>query len=261
MTTEQNVRVTRPGDDGVGVVEIMRGPENYLTVFILRDLLDALRDLDADPACGAIVVRSEGKHFCAGRDWGTARHPEDTAEAIYAVAPELLAVDTPWIAELTGGSIGVGMGLALCADYRVAADSAYLWPKFVKIGIHHGFGLTATLPWLVGPQRATELLSLGARVGMTQAGPWGLVDRVVPLDEVGQAAHAFAAELAAQPRDALAAIRRTMRAPLRERFAEAIVHERRTQTALYESKDFQQATGGGYRYEDAGSPRSRSARR
>ncbi|MFB7890698.1 enoyl-CoA hydratase/isomerase family protein [Microbacterium sp. NPDC056044] len=249
MSDQANVRVTEPDEHGVGVVEILRGPENYLTVFVLRDLLAGLRTLDADPACGAIVVRSAGKHFCAGRDWDTARDPEDTAEAIYAVAPGLLELRTPWIAELTGGSIGVGMGLALCADYRVAADTAYLWPKFVKIGIHHGFGLTATLPWLVGPQRATELLSLGARVGMEQASAWGLVDRVAPLEGITDAAATLAAELAAQPREALTAIRETMRAPLRARFAEAIVHERATQATLYESKDFQQATGGGYRYE------------
>ncbi|KQZ85200.1 hypothetical protein ASD56_02220 [Microbacterium sp. Root166] len=249
MPDQASVRVAQPEEDGVGIVEILRGPESYLTVFVLRDLLNGLQTLDADPACGAIIVRSEGKHFCAGRDWDTARDPEDTAEAIYAVAPELLELRTPWIAELTGGSIGVGMGLALCADYRVAADTAYLWPKFVKIGIHHGFGLTATLPWLVGPQRATELLSLGARIGMEQALRWGLVDRVAPSEAIANAAHTLAAELAAQPREALAAIRDTMRSPLRARFAEAIVHERTTQTALHDSKDFQQATGGGYRYQ------------
>ncbi|MGN6127335.1 MAG: enoyl-CoA hydratase/isomerase family protein [Humibacter sp.] len=249
MAEKANVSVSYADEDGVGVVEILRGPENYLTVFVLKDLIAALRELDADPACGAIVVRSEGKHFCAGRDWEKARDPEDTAEAIYAVAPDLLALGTPWIAELTGGSIGVGMGLALCADYRVAADTAYLWPKFVRIGIHHGFGLTATLPWLVGPQRATEVLSLGARVGMEQAERWGLVDRVAPLDAVAGDAQALAAELAAQPRQALASIRDTMRGPLRARFAEAIAHERKAQTALYESRDFQQATGGGYRYQ------------
>jgi 2-(1,2-epoxy-1,2-dihydrophenyl)acetyl-CoA isomerase len=248
MSDPENVRVAQPDEHGVGIVEILRGPESYLTVFMLRDLVIGLRTLDADPACGAIIVRSEGKHFCAGRDWATAREPEDTAEEIYAVAPELLELRTPWIAELTGGSIGVGMGLALSADYRVAADTAYLWPKFVKIGIHHGFGLTATLPWLVGPQRATELLSLGTRIGTEQALRWGLVDRVAPLEEIADASHALAVELALQPREALAAIRDTMRSPLRARFAEAIVHERATQTALYDSKDFQQATSGGYRY-------------
>ncbi|MCR2824098.1 enoyl-CoA hydratase/isomerase family protein [Microbacterium sp. zg.Y909] len=233
---------------GVGVIEIRRGAETYLTVHVLRALLRELAALDADPDCGAVVVRSEGKHFCAGRDWRVARDPADTAAAIYETAPGFLALTKPWIAELTGGSIGVGMGLALCADYRVAADSAYLWPKFVAIGIHHGFGLTATLPWLVGNQRATEMLSLGRRISMPEASATGLVDRVVPATDVRGAAEDFAAELAGQPRAALQAIKRTMRAGLRESFVQAIRHEQAVQRSLYESADFQRETGGGYRY-------------
>lgn len=248
MTDDELVRTDPPGTDGVGIVEIRRGPENYLTVFLLRELLAQLRALDDDPDCRAVVVRSEGKHFCAGRDWGTARDPEDTAEAIYACAPGFLELRKPWLAELTGGSIGVGMGLALCADYRVAAETAYLWPKFVAIGIHHGFGLSATLPWLVGPQRATELVSTGRRIPAPEALSLGLVDRVAPPDDVAARARELAATLAAQPPAALASIRATMRADLRTAFVAAIARERAAQTALYESADFQSATGGGYRY-------------
>ena len=251
MADDELVRTEPPGPDGVGVVEIRRGPENYLTVFLLRALLADLRALDEDPACGAVVVRSQGKHFCAGRDWATARDPQDTAEAIYACAPEFLGLRKPWVAELTGGSIGVGMGLALCADYRVASETAYLWPKFVAIGIHHGFGLSATLPWLVGPQRATELVSTGRRIPAPEALSLGLVDRVAPPDDVAAQARGLAATLAAQPPAALASIRSTMRADLRTAFAAAIVRERAAQVALYESTDFQAATGGGYRYTES----------
>lgn len=247
-STAVGVFRTDPNDAGVGVVDIRRGAESYLTVHVLRALLAELAVLDADPQCGAMVVRSEGKHFCAGRDWQVARDPADTAAAIYATVPGLLALDKPWIAELTGGSIGVGMGLALCADYRVAADTAYLWPKFVSIGIHHGFGLTVSLPWLVGPQRATEMLSTGRRISMPEALATGLVDRVASPEEVRERAEQFAAELAGQPRAALAAIKRTMRSPLRASIEEAITHEQLVQRSLYESEDFQRETGGGYRY-------------
>lgn len=243
------IRVSAPGENGVATITMLGGAENYLTVFLLRELVDALNQLAADPECGAIVVRSEGKHFCAGRDWGVARDPEDTAEAIYACAPELVSVAKPWVAELSGGSIGVGMGLAMCADYRVAAGTAYVWPKFVSIGIHHGFGLTATLSAAVGQQRATELLSTGRRVSTDEALRIGLIDAASPLEELEAAAVSFAATLAAQPKEALASIRDTMRGPLRVEFAEAIVRERAAQVRLYESKDFQAATKGGYRYE------------
>lgn len=245
----EEVLITPPDEDGVGVVEIRRGPENYLTVFVLRALLDALQAFDAAPECGAMVVRTEGKHFCAGRDWRVTRDPADTAEAIYATAPKFLELSKPWVAELTGGSIGVGMGLALCADYRIAADSAYLWPRFVSLGIHHGFGTSVTLPWTVGPQAATRLLSQGKRISAPDAVALGLVDEVAPLETLPRAARAFAAQLASQPRAALAAIKETMRGPLRSEFVEATVKERAAQAALYQDADFQQLTGGGYRYE------------
>ncbi|MGL3150337.1 enoyl-CoA hydratase/isomerase family protein [Microbacterium sp. A82] len=246
------IRTARPGDDGVGVIAMLGGAENYLTVFLLRELANALHELAADPDCGAIVVRAEGKHFCAGRDWRTIRDPEDTAEAIYACAPQLIDVAKPWVAELTGGSIGVGLGVAMCADHRVAAETAYLWPKFVGIGIHHGFGLTATLTETVGRQRATELLSTGRKVSMLEAERIGLVDRVARLEDVSTASVEFAALLAAQPREALAAIRGTMRAPLLASFEDASRHERAAQERLYRSADFQSATDGGYRYTATG---------
>lgn len=248
VSADVGVFRAEPNDTGVGIVDIRRGAETFLTVDVLRAILREFAALDADPDCGAIVVRSEGKHFCAGRDWRVAREPGDTAAAIYETAPDFLSLTKPWIAELTGGSIGVGMGLALCADYRVAAESAYLWPKFVAIGIHHGFGLTATLPWLVGNQRATEMLSLGRRISMPEALATGLVDRVVPATDVRGAAEDFAAQLASQPREALQAIKRTMRAGLRASFAQAIAHEQDVQRSLYGSADFQRETGGGYRY-------------
>lgn len=250
MTTNAaRITVARPREDGVATITMHGGAENYLTVFLLRDVVGALRELAADEKCGSIVLRSDGKHFCAGRDWATVRDPEDTAEAIYACAADLMAISKPWVAELTGGSIGVGMGLAMCADYRVAAEPAYLWPKFVGIGIHHGFGLTATLSAAAGRQRATELLSTGRRVSTPEATRVGLVDAVVPLEDVQSAAADFAAVLAGQPRQALAAIRDTMRGPLVKEFAGAIAMERAAQERLYESRDFQSATEGGYRYE------------
>lgn len=252
--TEQSmnrVRVEPADARGVGTVTMIGGAENYLTVFLLRDLVTALQELSGDPACGAIVVRSEGKHFCAGRDWATARDPEDTAEAIYATAPELLATGVPWVAELTGGSIGVGFGLSMCADYRVISETAYAWPRFVEIGIHHGFGLTATLEAAVGHQRAMEMLSTGRRISSDEAVAVGLADLSAGPGAIAQAAQDFAARLAAQPRRAAAAIRETMRDPVRRAFAEAVRHERAAQVRLYESDDFQEATQGGYRYERA----------
>ncbi len=237
----ERVTVHQPSGDHVAVVEMNGPPNNFLDIFVLRDLVQALTVLDREPTCRAIVVRSEGKHFCAGRNFGTSRSPEDTSEAIYRAAGGLLGLSTPWIAELTGGSIGAGMGLALCADHRVAADTAYLSANFIRLGLHHGFGLSSTLPRVVGPQRALELLSSGRRVSAAEAVRIGLADEVVATTEVSGAAFRFAAGLAGQPPLALAAIRRTLQAGRFEDFAAAVAQELSEQTPLSRTDDFKEA--------------------
>lgn len=235
------IRVTGPGVDHVAVVELCKAPTNYLDIVLLRQLVEALTELDADPLCRAIVVRSDGKHFCAGRDFGSARSADDTSANMYRTAQQLVAFSTPWVAELTGGSIGAGLGLAACADQRVAAESAYLTANFVKLGLHHGFGLTATLPFLVGRHRAVDLLSTGRRVGADEAHRIGLVDAVASDQDVESVARAKAAEWAALPPLAVSAVRRTMRAGLAEAFADAVAHELTEQSALAETADYAEA--------------------
>ncbi|MGW4339764.1 enoyl-CoA hydratase/isomerase family protein [Rhodococcus koreensis] len=240
-TRQETVVLTPPGDDHVGIVEMQRPPNNYLDIHVLRELIDALGQLDADPRCRAVVVQSRGKHFCAGRDFTATRSPDDTSAAIYSTAQALVEKRTPWVAALQGGSIGAGMGLALCADYRVAAESAYLSANFVRLGLHHGFGMSATLPRLVGPHRSAELLSTGRRVGAPEALRLGLVDDVAAPEEVVSAARRLAAALAEQPPLALTAIRATLRADLSVAFAAAVEHELTEQTALMQTNDFREA--------------------
>jgi 2-(1,2-epoxy-1,2-dihydrophenyl)acetyl-CoA isomerase len=241
VTDFEHVAVTPADGDHVAVVEMLGAPNHFLDIFVLRDLVSALTELDRDVDCRAIVVRSEGKHFCAGRNFGATRSPEDTSESVYRTARSLLELSTPWVAELTGGSIGAGLGLAMCADHRVAAESAYLAANFVRLGLHHGFGLSATLPRIIGIQRATEMLSSGRRVGMAEAVRIGLVDEVVPVTEVAGAAFRYAALLAAQPPLALAAVRSTMRDGLAESFTKAVARELSEQIPLTSTADFKEA--------------------
>ena len=240
-TNGELVEVTAAADEHVAVVRIRKPPTNYLDIAVLRALVAAMTDLDADPSCRAVVVRSEGKHFCAGRDFGATRTEDDTSANVYRTATALLGLGTPWVAELTGGSIGAGMGLAACADLRVAAGTAYLSANFVRLGLHHGFGLTATLPRLVGPHRAAELLAGGRRVGATEAHRIGLVDVVANDDDVAKVAYEQAAALAALPPLATASVRATMRAGLAEAFTDAVALELREQQALIGTADFREA--------------------
>lgn len=225
----------------VGTVELRRPPNNFFDVFLLRELLAALARLDADPDCRAIVLTSQGKHFCAGRDFSKPRQAGDESSTIYAEAAGLLEIATPIVAVVHGAAIGAGLGLALCADFRICSPEAYFSANFVRLGTHHGFGLTATLPRLVGVQRATEILYSGRRVGGTEATEIGLADLLTTAPELCQRALDFAAGLAAQPPLALQAIRATMRAGLVDDFRRATARESAEQERLNRTEDFREA--------------------
>lgn len=218
----------------VATVEIRRPPANYFDAGLLDDLATAFERLDADSSCRAIVLCSEGKHFCAGRDFGS---PGGDRRVLYAHAARLLAIGIPWVAAVQGGAIGGGLGLAMAADFRVCAPSAYFTANFVRLGFHHGFGLTVTLPTVVGQQRANRMLLTGERVNATTAESWGLVD-VLAEDDVRTGAFAFAERIAASAPLAVRAIRRTTRRDLLARFLVATEAEGVEQEQLQETRDF-----------------------
>lgn len=219
---------------GVGTVTFGEPPNNYLNIWLLTAINDALLELDANPDCRALVLRSEGKHFCAGRDFSAPRHPEDASELLYAEAARLFRIGKPWIALVQGGAIGSGFGLAAAADFRIAASAAYFYPNFVKVGLHHGFGLTLTLPAIVGPHQARRALYLGERIPAAEAQRMGLADTVIgDGDDLLAAGLGFADRLASVPPAALAAIRATCRKELTEAgYVAAVAHESAEQSRL-----------------------------
>ena len=225
----------------VGLVEMKCGPNNFLDINLLTALTDAMDALDRRPDCRAIVLVADGKHFCAGRDFSKPRGPGDDSASMYREAGRLIDVSTPWVAVVQGAAIGAGCGLAMCADFRFGTSRSYFHPNFVSLGIHHGFGLTVTLPRVVGIQRATELLYLGRKIGAEQAFELGMLDRLEEEEALRSRALAFAAEIAAAPPLAVRASRATMRAGLADAFRAATVHESREQSALMATADFAEA--------------------
>ena len=145
----------------------------------------------------------------------------------------------PSCAAVTGSAIGGGLGLALSADFRVASADSRLSANFSRLGFHHGFGMTVTLPLAVGNQLATSLLYTGRRIGGEEAHAIGLCDRLAASTEAIRAdAHAMAVELAAAAPLSVRAIRATMREGLADRVRAATDHERDEQNRLRETADF-----------------------
>jgi enoyl-CoA hydratase/carnithine racemase len=223
-------------DDQVAVVEFSRPPHNFFDAELIRQIADAYDALDDDPACRAIVLCSAGKHFCAGANFA-AKNPAAGGD-LYEQAVRLFAAKTPVVAAVQGAAIGGGLGVALSADFRVASPESRFSANFSRLGIHHGFGLTVTLPLVVGHQRALELLYTGARVRGYDAHAIGLCDRLVDADRRRDEAIAFAAEIAASAPLAIRAIRQTMRGDLAERVRAATAHEGAEQAKLFAAADF-----------------------
>lgn len=235
--------ITVAMDGHVAVVTLGRPPHNFVSVKLVSDLADALGAVDADPNARAVVLQTEGKTFSGGADFGAGDEVAsgmDGVRALYDQAVRLFSIATPIVAAVQGGAVGAGLGLALVADFRVAAPEARFAANFVKLGFHPGFGLTHTLPRLIGERRANLMFLTGRRIKPDEALAWGLVDEVVATGELRAAALRLAGEIAENAPLAVVATRRTLRAGLAEAVRAQTAHEHKEQGVLRSTEDFQE---------------------
>lgn len=223
----------------VATVEIHRPPHNWFDMPVITALAESVLGLDDDPACRAIVLCSEGKNFCAGADLSGSDLIESTA-SLYDEAVRLFSNRKPIVAAVQGAAVGGGLGLSLAADFRVATPQTRFSCNFAKLGFHQGFGISVTLPAVIGQQRAWELMYTGGEVRGDEALRIGLADRVVPLEELRVGTHTFAAEIAAAGPLAVLSIRETMRGDLADRVRAATAREHTEQQRLRETDDFRE---------------------
>jgi 2-(1,2-epoxy-1,2-dihydrophenyl)acetyl-CoA isomerase len=227
-------------DDGVAVLEMRRPPANHFDEALIGAIVGAATALDDDPACRAIVLASQGRHFCAGADFGSGEFAADhvgAAARLYRSAARLFEVRTPIIAAVQGTAVGGGLGLACAADFRVAEASSRFVANFARLGFHQGFGLSVTLPELIGRQAAAGMLLTGRRVGGEEAARLGLVDRLAAPGELRATAGELAREIAAAAPLAVRSLRATLRGDLAGRVREALDHELAEQKILWATKD------------------------
>jgi enoyl-CoA hydratase/carnithine racemase len=230
-----DVTVDRRGDL-VAIVTLRRPPNNFFDTELVDAVATAYEVLGESSWCRAVVLAAEGRHFCAGLDFG-ANASQDIA-ALYRHALRLFAAPLPVVAAVQGAAIGGGCGLALSADFRVASPESRFSANFARLGFHHGFALTVTLPATVGQQAAADLLLTGRRVGGEEALALGLCDRLAADGDVLATALAYAGELASSGPLAVRAIRATLRAGLVDQARAAMEHERAEQERLRHSTDF-----------------------
>jgi|SRR5579859_1053263 len=200
----------------VAIITIDKPPHNHVSVELMRDLADALEAIDKAVDLRCSVLQSQGKNFCAGADLVSRESAGGlgSVNPLYDQAVRLFSAKKPIVAAVQGGAIGAGLGLAVMADFRIASPDARFAANFVKLGFHPGFGLTHTLPRLIGPTKAELMCLTGRRVKAEDGLVWGLVDEVVPLDDLRKAALSLAEEIAENAPLAIVATRKTMRGDL-----------------------------------------------
>ena len=237
--------------DFVATVEIRRPPHNFFDLDLIRQLADAFSKLEADPACRAIVLAAQGKSFCAGANFGDGsaltpdgripgRSGDSATEHLYLEAVRLFRIAKPIVGAIHGAAVGGGLGLALVPDFRVTCPEARFSANFTRLGFHPGFGLTVTLPELIGKSNAALMFYTGRRIKGDEAHRMGLADVLVPLEQVRGAAEELAREIAGSAPLAVVATRATLRKGLADRVDAATRHELAEQTWLRQTQDFKE---------------------
>jgi enoyl-CoA hydratase/carnithine racemase len=162
---------------------------NALNTPLRRDLKQCFTDLQADPGVRVVVITGAGRAFCAGADIKEWREPtsvvEDREDRLRLNFWQALSrCEAPIIAAINGYALGGGCELAMCCDMRVASDQAHLGLTEVTLGIIPGGGGTQRLPRLVGRGKAFELILTGRHIAAPEALRLGLVEQVVPHDQL-----------------------------------------------------------------------------
>lgn len=231
-------------DGNIAVVEIQRPPHNFFDHALIRAIASAFEDLDKEVSCRAIVLAAQGKSFCAGANF--ADRKEDDAEQmgnvrpthLYEEAVRLYRTKKPVVGAIQGAAIGGGLGLAVMPDFRVTCPEARFAANFTRLGFHPGFGLTYTLPRLIGHSKAALVFYTSRRFKGAEAYEMGLADLLVPQDQVRQAAIDLAKEIAENSPLGLLATRATMRQGLADAVKAATDHELVEQNRLRVTEDF-----------------------
>jgi 2-(1,2-epoxy-1,2-dihydrophenyl)acetyl-CoA isomerase len=227
-------------DDFVATVELRRPPNNFFDITMIRRIAELYDALAADRRVRVIVLWAYGKHFCAGADLSGRDSPASGPTDLYREAVRVFAAPLPVVAAVQGAAIGGGLGLACSADFRIASPNARFAANFAQLGFHHGFGLSAALPRIVGQQHGLDLLYTGRRLGGADAARIGLVDRLVDADQLRDTALQLATEIARSAPLAVASIRATMRADLVDAVRAAVEREATEQVRLQQTADFRE---------------------
>jgi enoyl-CoA hydratase len=222
---------------------------NALNARLLRELEAALAELGADPEVRLLVITGAGsKAFCAGADLTelAAKTPEEgraLASWIQRIFNAVEGMRKPVLAKIQGFCLAGGFELAMACDFRIAADTAVFGQPEVNLGMVPGAGGTKRLPRLIGKTKALELLMTGERINAAEAARLGLINAVVPVEQLDQAVDEFVAKLLSKSPVALGIIKDTVTRGLELDLEQALAYEADQFGAALRTEDAREGLG------------------
>ncbi len=236
-------------EEGVATIELNR-PEtlNAWNAQFGADLMRSVERCRDDNEVRAVMITGAGRGFSSGadlRELGGAASVQERPDGVYKQLTEVYhpimvgirELPKPVIAAVNGPAVGIGCSLALCSDLIVAGESSYFLLAFVNIGLVPDGGSSLWLPTRIGLARATELCMLGERLPAATALEWGMINRVVPDEQLRNEAGALAARLAAGPTLSYAGTKRQLNNWLYARMPEQLDLEAQIQREMAGSED------------------------
>jgi len=243
--------VTYERNDGVATIAMNRPDAlNALSMQLTIDLGDAIRHAVSDNV-RAIVLTGNGRAFCSGGDLREMQSMwkregrieaflEDPLGKLHEVIRLIRETPIPFIAAVNGVCAGAGTNFALACDLVIAADNATFNEAFVRIGLSPDCGGTFFLPRAIGDKLAAELFMTGESVTAERALQIGMINRVVPVDDLALTAAKFAEKLAAAPTGSIGRIKRMLNASFSNDLAEQLALEHDCQIESGRSEDFKE---------------------
>jgi len=231
--------------DGVATITLNRPSKlNAFNDAMIGETLDALKAAARDDAVRSIVLTGAGRAFSSGQDLAAFQErgeggsiAEHLRHGYHRVVRQMVTLEKPIVGAINGIAAGAGCGVALAADMRIAADSASFMLAFSRIGLIPDSGVNWFLPRIIGYSRAYEMAVTADRVSAATALEWGLVNRVVPAEQLPEIAAAVARQLAEGPTLAFGLTKRAMQRGWGMSLDEALEYEAYLQEVAGRSAD------------------------
>ncbi|MCP4647916.1 MAG: enoyl-CoA hydratase [bacterium] len=236
-------------EDGIAWIQFNRPKKlNALNPAVIDDLEQAIAACEEDESIRVVVLKGSEKAFVAGADIehmskGNVNLALALNSQTMRVQSRLNNLPQPTVAAISGYALGGGCEVALCCDFRIAADNAVLGLPEITLGIIPGGGGTQRLPRLIGTGAAAKLIMLGEMIKADEAEKIGLVDRIVPLAEMDDEIKAFAAKLMERPAVALRAAKVSMRKGIETSLEEGLQIEQGQFALLFGTEDQKEGMG------------------